>query len=40
MKDISEATKAITPQTMTVALVSFEPVPRLEATSIVKDSGR
>lgn len=27
MKDINEATKAITPQMMTVALVSFEPVP-------------
>ena len=40
MKDINEATRAITPQTMTVALVSLEPVPLLEAISIAKDYDR
>lgn len=40
MKDIIDATRDMTPQTITVALVSFEPVPPLEAISIVKHFGR
>lgn len=38
-KDITEATSDATPQTIIVALVSFDPVPPLEPTSVIVDKA-